>query len=232
LRARLEVGRQANDFNQYYALAGFYAAEVGLPGAGDPFRNEFRTGLEAAAKGFKTSEKMKRIFTLSLLAQCFPDEPVGKQARVNAFAAAFEAVAARPAEPLSAGILPSPVPGHSVQLMSNNTDHHLLAFYRGAESIAVHCSPRRRGTVVLPDGEYEIVVLSPASNIVPFRGKGTFQRTVRISDYTIQTSGGRSGESRPNPGAVASGDYKLLYAPAALGAVTVEPRSGVPLFAR
>ncbi|MSU51488.1 MAG: hypothetical protein EXS37_20770 [Opitutus sp.] len=104
LRARLVLGRQANDFNQYYALAGFYAAEVGLPAAGDPFRNEFRTGLEAAAKGFKTSEKMKRIFTLSLLAQCFPDEPVGKQARVDAFAAAFETVAARPASKFKADL--------------------------------------------------------------------------------------------------------------------------------
>ena len=231
LRARLSRARQNGEFTLFFALSGFYAAEVGLPAAGDSFRDEFRAGLEAVAKDFRPREKMKYVFTLSLLAQCFPEEPLGRQAHADAFAAAFDLVAKNTPEAIRAPFFPSTVPGHSIQLINNNTDHHLLAFYRGKQLIAAHSWPRRRGTVVLPDGDYEVVVLSPSSNVVPYRAKGTYSHGVRVSDYTIHTTDA-AGQTRPTPGAVATGDYKLLYAPPALGAVTVEPRSGIPLLSR
>lgn len=231
LRERIVRSRQAGAFAQFYVLSGFYAAEVGFPGVGDPFREEFRAGLEAAAKGLRSREPMKYIFVLSLTAQCFADEPLGQKARTDAFTAAFEVVAARAPEQLGKPFFPSLVPGHSVQLINNNTDHHLLAFYRGPQAISAHSWPRRRGTVVLPDGDYEVVVLSPAENIVPYRAKGAFSLGTRVSDYTIQTTD-RSGQTRSTPGAVATGDYKLLYAPPALGEVKVEPRSGMPMVGR
>lgn len=231
LRARLSRARQTGEFTLFFALSGFYAAEVGFPAAGDLFRSEFRSGLEAVAKDFKQREKMKYIFTLSLLAQCFPEEPLGRQAHEEAFAAAFELVAKNSPEAIRSPFFPSSIPGHSIQLINNNTDHHLLAFYRGNEMIAAHSWPRRRGTVVLPDGEYEVVVLSPSKDIVPYRAKGNYTHGIRVSDYTIRTTDS-SGQTLRTPGAVATGDYKLLYAPPALGPVAVAPRSGIPLLSR
>ncbi len=235
LRFRTARSGKAGDFNQFYLLAGFYASEVGLPAAGDPFRAEFRSGLEAAAESFRVGGRMKRIFILSLLAQCFPDESVGQRARSEAFAAAFDAVSTVPAQSVAPATLPTTLSRHSVELINNSTDHHLLLFYRSAnEAISVHQWPWRRGTVVLPDGEYEIAVLSPAASIRPFRGKGRFESGMRISNYVISTSGGkndgRNDEARST--VAATGDYKLLYAPAAVGAIAVEPRLGFPLPAR
>ncbi|MBI4623570.1 MAG: hypothetical protein HY736_10180 [Verrucomicrobia bacterium] len=175
---------------------------------------------------------MKRIFILSLLAQCFPAEAAGRQARTDAFAAAFEAVASLSAEQTSAPILPSPLAGHSVELINNGTDHHLLSFYRGPEMVAVHNWPWRRGTVVVPDGDYELAVLSPAATIRPYRGKAAFKRGVRVSEYVIQTTSGKNDAARTALSSLASGDYKLLYAPAALRALAVEPRTGLPVAKR
>ena len=128
----------------------------------------------------------------------------------------------------SGPLLPSTLPGYSVELVNNGTDHHLLTFYRGPDLVAAHCWPWRRGTVVIPDGEYELAVLSPAKDIWPFHGKATFRGELRISNFVIRSSRDRGGEPGVAAAVLGSGDYHLLYAPAALAGITVEPRSGVP----
>jgi hypothetical protein len=228
LRSRIVHSGQRGDFNQVYLLSGFYAGEVGLPAVGDPFRDQLRTVLTAAADNFKQAEKMKRVFILSLISQCFPDEAAGRQAKTEAFAAAFDMVRARPAEPASGPLLPSTLPGYSVELVNNGTDHHLLMFYRGPELVAAHCWPWRRGTVVIPDGEYELAVLSPAKDIQPFHGKATFRGGLRISNFLIRSSRDRGSDPGVAAAVLGSGDYRLLHAPAALTGITVEPRSGLP----
>ena len=97
----------------------------------------------------------------------------------------------------------------------------------------MHNWPWRRGTVVVPDGEYELVVLSPEQSIRGFRTRLTLRGGVRTSNYTVESSGSpktpAAGRDHRLP---AGGDYRLLHAPAAAGALKVEPRSGIPTRAR
>jgi len=227
LRQRFVSARQGGDFETFFVLAGFYAGEVGLPARGDPFRDQFRAGLEAALDGFKQGGQMKKIFILSLLAKCFPDEPVGREALREASVTAFSTVAMTPPENPNTIIRPSTVPGHAVHLIANGTEHHLLAFYRGPSLIMVHYWPWRRGTVVIPEGTYEVVVLSPSSSIKPYREQSSPASGVRLSEYIIQ----RKGDKPPGMarGSMFGGDYTLLYAPPGLGDLKVEPRTGMPV---
>ena len=94
----------------------------------------------------------------------------------------------------------------------------------------MHQWPWRRGTVVLPDGDYEFAVLSPAASIRPYRGKGAFKGGVRMSNCVIKQSG--RTEEKSVLTSAASGDYKLLYAPVAMAMVPIEPRSGLPRASR
>jgi hypothetical protein len=232
LRGRIRHSREKGKFEEFYLLAGFYAGEVGLPAAGDPFRDEFRRGVEAARDSFRGRERMKFIFMLSLLAQSFPEDPIGRQAQTEAFAAAFAEVTGEEAS-RSGSRAPSPLPGHAVELFNNSTAHHLLAFYRGPAQVAVHNWPWRRGTVVVPDGDYELVVLSPERSIRGYRTRLSLRGGVRTSDYHVQSSGPSQAQSpMRSPGIMAGGDYRLLFAPAAVGTLQVDPRSGLPAVAR
>jgi len=232
LRGRIAHSRERGKFEEFYLLAGFYAGEVGLPAAGDPFRDEFRKGVEAARDSFRGRERMKFIFMLSLLAQSFPEDPVGRQAQTEAFAAAFKEVTGEEAS-RSGSRAPSPLPGHSVELFNNSTEHHLLAFYRGPAEVAVHNWPWRRGTVVMPDGDYELVVLSPERSIRGYRTRVSLRGGVRTSDYHVQTSGpSQASSATRHPGSMAGGDYRLLYAPAGMKTLKVDLRSGLPAGAK
>jgi hypothetical protein len=128
-------------------------------------------------------------------------------------------------------IMPSPVPGHAVHLINNGTEHHLLAFYQGPSLTMVHYWPWRRGTVVLPEGTYELVVLSPSASIRPYREQGSAASGVRLSEYVIKRSGPGAGSGPQPSGSLARGDYALLHAPAGLEQLKVEPRTGIPLTA-
>jgi hypothetical protein len=173
---------------------------------------------------------MKKIFILSLIAKCFPDEQVGREALREASVTAFSAVAMTSPEKPNTIIRASNVPGHAVHLIANGTEHHLLAFYRGPGLVMVHYWPWRRGTVVIPEGTYEVVVLSPSSAIKPYREQSSPASGVRISEYIIQKTGDRApGMAR---GSMFGGDYTLLYAPPTLGELKVEPRTGMPVRAK
>ena len=227
LRARLVRAAEKSEFSQLYVLAGFYFAEVGFPAADDPLRNQLRGALVQARDSFKGSDRMKQIFLDSLLAECFPHEELGEQARNEAFDLAFAQVAATKPETDDAAVHPpSGVPNLSLDRIDNSTAYHLLAFYRGPERFMVHSSPYRRGTAAFAAGDYELVVLCPDGAITPYYGRVQLRSSLRLSNYYVESS------RNPRPagftsGLDASGDYVWLRRPAAAQALPLNPRTGL-----
>lgn len=225
LKARLQATGAKKDFEKFYLLAGFYAAEVGLPPATDPFRRELQRSLTEGAVAFKGTAK--QIFLLTLLAELFPDEPVGTNARQQAFEQAFTLVAGMAPEADRDPVSPSGQPALSLHRINNSTQYHLLCFYKGDEQFFVRSSPYRRGTAVMKNGGYEIVVLCPDGDIRPFRGSIAMNSAVRTSDYVVKSSGGAGGPS-PLAGAGASaGDYRLLRMPPGVAPLAIDRNTGL-----
>ena len=81
--------------------------------------------------------------------------------------------------------------------------------------------------MVLRDGDYELVVLSPEGRINPYRGRLSTKFQTRQRNYVV-TSGATGAQNQTGFQSDAEGDYTLLYAPVSLGPVTLSPKIGLP----
>lgn len=230
LQRSIQLNLDKQDFDMLYELAGFYVSEIGVSEQSDPFRKEFKECLQKAAASFAEKSQMKHIFILTLLAETYPGEEVGRKARGDAIRLAYEAVSnvAMQPEPEQPE-LPSGVEGVSVVAMDNSTEYHLLCFYDGPERFFVRCSPYRKGSIVLRDGPYIVAVLTPTGDIRPFKGEVRLNSELQSAEYRIETIDRDSGKQTVPQWMSASraqGDYGLFHAPKTLGAVEVEPETG------
>lgn len=215
LQERLRKVGEANDFSRLLELASFYAAEVALANAKDPFRDELKGLLVRAAEHFRQSGGLERLFLLTLVADLFPADPEGRSAREEALASFFDALdrARAQASPDPSTFPPSGLAGLNVAALENATGYHLLLFYDGPERFFVRVAPRRRGTVVFKDGKYRHGAVVTDAKITPARGEPQYQSKFIEGRYRIVTDrGGKVTEDREKF-AVPLGPYPLLRAP-------------------
>ncbi|MBI3722442.1 hypothetical protein HY251_00575, partial [bacterium] len=214
-------------------LLAFYVAEVGSPGAEDPFRKELKEILEKTAESFAQSSPITRVFLLSLLADVLPDDPAGKTARDEAMAKGLEIIAKTKAQPLKAPSrkLPSGLSGLSVLCVENRTQYHLLVFLDGPERLYVRMNPFRRGTIVVKDGKYVNAVVVTKESIVPYKGELKLASEALCSGYSIVRVG-KDGEPMGTPPDEISmdhvtGEWSLLRTPPDVEGLVVDPASGL-----
>ncbi len=229
LQTKIVDSRERGDFDKLYKYSGFYVAEIGLTRAGDPFREPFKTCLEQAAANFKGRDSKKRVFILTILADAFADETIGQEARREAVELGFQAVSQQVADAkLNTSAPRSAIEGYSINVIDNATQYHLLCFFRGVENFFIRATPYRRGTVVLRDGAYEIAVITPSGEIVPYYAKVNYPTVLVKSNYQLDHSGGSDtgGSDTPWSANSAYGEYTLWRAPEELKDVTVDPKTG------
>lgn len=225
LKKLIRKSHSEGEFEALYELAGFYVSEVGVSGKGDPFRDEFRASLEGAVENFRDRSTMKYIFLLTVLADSYPDELVGKQARKEALTLGFEAVSGIEMQAdLSGDDTASGLEDWSVVIIDNSTNYHLLTFFKGPESFFVNCYPYRRGSIVLQDGDYEIAVITPSGAITPYHGQTTLTSEAMKSVYTIQQADDE--DSQGMIGNSAMGKYTVLRKPNTLRDLKIDTRTG------
>jgi len=226
LQKMIRNSRDENEFEKLFELSGFYVSEVGLKVRGDSFRDEFRTSLQYAAKNFRERSEMKYIFILTLLAEGYPDETSGRQARKEAIDLAFKVAAREPLDDRSDDTYPTSNLGSlSVVRVDNSTQYHLLSLYDGPERFFVHCNPYRKGSLVLKNGTYQVAVITTTGNIRPYQAKLKLTSAVKESNYYIE-KGGAGNQTNFTPGSSAYGEYKLLRSPNNEVTFMVDARNG------
>lgn len=216
LEAMVEVwrkARDAKDFNRLVDLSAFLISEVGTPPFDDPFYAEFKKGLAAMAADSKKEGLNKEVFALSLLADAFPTDPEGRDARRDASARGAELARAttnRGTPPEAVGL--SGLKERSVALVENGTSHHILMTFVGPESFFVRINPYRRGSVVLKDGKYLVGVAADKDDIVSYAVEASFGEVLVRQKFVVVTKG-PTGPGQGQFGFASYGNWTVLRAP-------------------
>lgn len=220
--------RREEKFDRLIELAGFYAAEFAENlGAGE-FGAEFRAAMISSASAFQNREPMKYVFVQALMAEIFPNEELGRQAKLELIPSAFDVVQGRKVETQFDGVkLPSSLEGVSTVAVENSTDHHILMVYDGPERFGVLCDPKKKGSFTLQNGAYRIAVMTPLGDIQPYRAERTFQNEHAPAIYRVESADTKSNEYQFSGYSDARGDYTLLRTSAAAGPVRVDGETGV-----
>ncbi len=226
VRGALRNAVAKKNFPALVELGAFQIAELGPPPPGDSFRNEMISGLDEAAKQYAGESPNKSLFILTLVADGFPEEPAGVEAREQAMvksAEAFKAAEESPPGGLDAG--PSGLPGLSLISVENSTEHHILIFYGGPERFFLRVNPYRRAGAVIRDGSYEVGVMTSGDNVVPYRSKLKYAARRLLHRYVIErrVNGQIEGGSRAP---TTSGDWRLLRVPPGAAPLKIDPVSG------
>jgi hypothetical protein len=233
LRSDIIVGLQTlfvsafnkKDFDALYELSGFYISEAEFNQADDEFQAFFKKAITQAAEEFKERAPMRHTFMLSILGTAFPDDPDGEKAITEATKLAFEQVASQSqeAKPPESGVT-SGLEKHSVIAIDNSTEYHLLCFYRGPEEFFVNATPYRRGTVIMQDGEYDVAVITPSGEIVPYHGSLTVDSSLVRSNYYIGSS---DASNQWGVSSSAHGEYRLMRVSDDIDVPEIDPKTGV-----
>ena len=205
--------RDAKDFARLVDLSAFLISEVGTPPFDDPFYAEFKKGLAAMAADSKKEGLNKEVFSLSLLADAFPGDPEGRDARRDASARGAELARAttnRGEPPEAVGL--SGLTGRSVALIENGTAHHILMTYAGPETFFVRVNPYRRGSVVLKDGKYLVGVAADKDEIVSYAVEASFGEVLVRQKFVVVTKG-PTGPAQGRFGFASYGNWTILRAP-------------------
>ena len=216
LEALVESWRKARDakaFDRLLDLSAFLVAEVGTPPADDPFAAEFKKGLAAMAEDSKTEGLDKQALALSLLADAFPGDPEGRDARRDASARGAElarAAAVRGAPPEPVGL--SGLAGRSVALIENDAAQPVLMTFTGPETFLVRVDPYRRGSVVLKDGKYLVGAASLKGEVAPSSVEAAFGEVLVRQRFSAPARG-PAGPARSRFGFVSYGGWTILRAP-------------------
>lgn len=214
-------------FVEVVELGGFYDAEFDLNFAGDPFTTQFRKSLVTSAEMLQDKQPMKYIFVQSLLADVFPDEPIGQRARAETLRSAFERVSTIPVETQFSSTEASALDHASSVSVDNSTEYHILMVYDGPEQFTVLCSPKRKGSFTLANGTYRIAVLTPLGDVVPYHAKRTFSNQHAPSNYHIESSGDdASAAGLLMGGSNATGNYTLLRQSESTPGTIIDPHTG------
>lgn len=215
VQERLRKVGEASDFSRLLELASFYAAEVALANARDPFRDELKGLLVRAAEHFRQSGGLERLFLLTLIADLFPADQEGRAAREEALATFFDALDRARADPYpdTSKLPPSGLAGLNVAALENATGYHLLLFFDGPERFFVRVSPRRRGSVVFKDGKYRHGAVVTDAKITPARGEPQYQSRFIEGRYRIVRERAGQVTEDLDKYSVPLGNYPLLRAP-------------------
>lgn len=226
VRSALLEASAENDFDALLRLSSFAIAELPPPSTGDAFGRHLRDGLSRAADFFRGREQMKYLFVRTLEADFFANEASGQKAGAEAVALAFELVSERSAEPMRATgpSAASGLPGLSVVAVDNATRYPLLAFYEGPERFFVRIHPVRRGTVVLKDGAYRVVVIVAAEDVLPHHGRAELKSQLTRAAYSIRRQ--ENGQETAVEAAPPSGPYRLARAPEGMRELEIDGESG------
>ena len=216
LEAMVESWRKARDaksFDRLLDLSAFLVSEVGTPPADDPFSAEFKKGLAALAEDSKKESLDKQVLALSLLADAFPGEPEGRDARRESVARGAElaraaAVRGEPPEPVGL----SGLAGRSVALIENDTARHVLMTFVGPESFLVRVDPYRRGSIVLKDGKYLVGAASVKGELAADSVEAAFGEVLVRRRFAAPVRG-PAGPARGQFGFISHGNWTILRAP-------------------
>lgn len=216
LEAMVESWRKARDtksFDRLLDLSAFLISEVGTPPFDDPFYAEFKKGLASMAEDSKKEGLNKQVFALSLLADAFPGDPEGRDARLEAAARGAElarSIVARGEPPEPVGL--SGLKERSVALVENGTARHVLMIFEGPETFLVRLNPYRRGSVVLKDGKYLVGTAADKDEIAPYAAEAVFGE-VLVRRKFVAASRGPSGPEQSQFGFASYGNWTILRAP-------------------
>lgn len=228
LEAMVDSWRKARDaksFDRLLDLSAFLVSEVGTPPADDPFSAEFKKGLAALAEDSKKESLDKQVLALSLLADAFPGDPEGRDARRESVARGAElaraaAVRGEPPEPVGL----SGLAGRSVALIENDTARHVLMTFVGPESFLVRVDPYRRGSIVFKDGKYLVGAASVKGELAAYSAEAAFGE-VLVRRRFAAPARGPAGPARGQFGFISHGNWTILRAPDG-EAFTANPMNG------
>jgi uncharacterized NAD(P)/FAD-binding protein YdhS len=90
----------------------------------------------------------------------------------------------------------------------------------------VRLAPRRRGTVVLRDGEYLTAVMTSQEGVLSYQARFAAATTLLDSAYVIRTEG-KEGERALFEAVESTGEFRLLRVPAGDERMRADPETGV-----
>jgi tetratricopeptide (TPR) repeat protein len=226
LQAFIRDSRAQKNFEALYEMTVFYTGTFSGIKQDDPFRKELFGCLTDAAKVFQNKSPMKHVFMLSLLQEIYPETPEGRQALGEALKLSFAAAAVQEEDTKGAPRMgSSPIEGHTVIAVDNDTEYHLMCFYQGPETFFIRIPPYRRGSLAMKNGAYRVAVITTSDTVHPYRGAFTMQNEQRKSVYTVRFTGQQNNYQGFSSSA--TGEYALLRAPEALPNLKVNPKTGL-----
>lgn len=228
LRQRMERAATDHHATAIIELAAFYAGELGMPSANDPFRDKLIGFLQIARRAADRTTSYKRVLMHSLLADLYAGEPFGQESAELAVREGLDLLAHTnppdaPEQPVASGIK-----GASVLAVENLTPHQMLIVFGGSSPFTVRLTPYRRGSVVVRDGKHEVALVVVDQTGLSMRYPAEYASQYHQVRFAL--AGTPVGLTLPLvPGDRFVGDYTLLRSGDDAGQVKIDPRTGMAI---